>query len=58
MPIIGTNGTITEYFKTDEPNNFNKISRHVIHYNDVISLDANIKDVIEKFANEKGLSFS
>ncbi|MFZ1703558.1 MAG: hypothetical protein WAT79_04380 [Saprospiraceae bacterium] len=57
LPIIGTNGTITEFFKTDEPNNFNNISKHVINYNDVISLDANIKDVIEKFANEKRTFF-
>lgn len=57
LPIIGSNGTITEFFKTEEPNNFNNISRCPIRYNDVIPLETNIKDVIEKFAKEKRTFF-
>jgi hypothetical protein len=52
LPIESPKGIITEYFKTIEPNRFEKIERHKIKFNDIIPLDTNIKDVIEKFASE------
>ncbi|BAX81664.1 hypothetical protein [Labilibaculum antarcticum] len=52
LPIESLNGSITEFFKTEEPNNYKNIIRHKIKYNDLIPLDTNIKDVIEKFAND------
>jgi hypothetical protein len=51
LPIEPAVGTITEFFKTKEPNKFDNIERHKIKFDDVISLDTNIREVIEKFAN-------
>lgn len=50
LPIVSSNGTVTEFFKTAEPNNYSTIERRAINYYDIIPLDTNIKDVIEKFA--------
>lgn len=57
LPIESLNGSITEFFKTIEPNNYKNIIRLKIKYNDLIPLDTNIKDVIEKFANDKRTFF-
>lgn len=53
LPIISSNGNILEYFKTKNPNNFSSVKRHIISYDDVIPLDTNIKDVIDKFSSTK-----
>jgi hypothetical protein len=53
LPIEPTVGTVREFFKTVEPNNYNKIERQTINYDNVIPLETNIRDVIDKFANQK-----
>ena len=53
LPIEPAKGIITEFFKTIEPNNFQNIEKVAIGFEDVIPLDTNIKDVIEKFAINK-----
>jgi hypothetical protein len=53
LPIEPTKGIITEFFKTKEPNNFKNIEKLSISFDDVIPLDTNIKDVIERFATNK-----
>ena len=50
LPIEPTKGIITQFFKTIEPNNFNNIHKQTIGFEDVIPIDTNIKDVIERFA--------
>lgn len=50
LPIEPTKGIIKEFFKTTEPNNFKNIEKLSISFDDVIPLDTNIKDVIERFA--------
>ena len=57
LPIEPETGTITEFFKTVKPNKYDKIERLKINYNDVIPLDTNIRDVIDKFANQKKTFF-
>lgn len=57
LPIEPTVGTITEFFKTKEPNKFDNIERQKIKFDDVISLDTNIREVIEKFANNNRTFF-
>ena len=57
LPIEPEVGTITEFFKTVEPNKFDKIERLKINYDDVIPLETNIRDVIDKFANQKKTFF-
>ncbi len=52
LPIESNSGIIKEYFKTVEPKRFDKIEKHKIKFKDIIPLDSNIKDVIEKFVNE------
>lgn len=49
LPIIAKDGNVFEFFKSVRPNDFSKIERHKIKYDDVIPLDTNIRDVIEKF---------
>ncbi len=51
LPIIANNGLVYEYFKTETPNQFDKINRHIIVFEDVIPLDTNIRDVINKFSS-------
>ncbi|MBK9554686.1 MAG: hypothetical protein WBP31_14570 [Chitinophagales bacterium] len=57
LPIEPEIGIIAEFFKTAEPNKFDKIERLKINYKDVIPLDTNIRDVIDKFANQKKTFF-
>ncbi|MPS75054.1 MAG: hypothetical protein E2590_18155 [Chryseobacterium sp.] len=57
LPIEPTNGTITEFFKTVEPNKFDKIERLQITYGDVIPLDTSIRDIIDKFADQEKTFF-
>ena len=52
LPIESPNGTITEYFKTIEANKYDNVDRLKINYDDVIPLETNIRDVIEKLANQ------
>lgn len=54
LPIIPNKGSITEYFKTRTPNNFEKIDRLQIKYDDVIPLDMGIGDIIKMFAGSNG----
>jgi hypothetical protein len=51
LPIIAVSGDVYEYFKTEEINNYDKINRHKIIYEDIIPLDTNIRDVINKFSS-------
>lgn len=51
LPIVPINGIVTEYFKTSRPNDFTEINRKIINYEDVIPLDTNIKEIIDKFAS-------
>lgn len=57
LPIESNFGNVTEYFKTDEPNKFDKVTRQKISYDDVISLETSIREVINKFANENKTFF-
>jgi hypothetical protein len=58
LPIEPKEGTITEYFKTTVPNSFENIEKQTIIYEDIIPLDTNIRDVIDKFvANERSFYF-
>ncbi|MBK7811890.1 MAG: hypothetical protein IPI50_11775 [Saprospiraceae bacterium] len=50
LPIEPAVGSIVEFYKTKEANKFDTIERHKIKFDDLISLDTNIRDVIEKFA--------
>jgi hypothetical protein len=56
LPIVSNEKRITEYFKTIKPNDFSRIEKHEIKFNDIIPLDTNIREVIEKFASS-GRSF-
>lgn len=56
LPIISKNENVYEYFKTSISNDFSDIKRLQIKHDDVIPLDTNIKEVIEKFATT-GRSF-
>ena len=56
LPIISENQNVYEYFKTSISNDFSDIKRFEIKYDDVIPLDTNINEVIEKFATT-GRSF-
>ena len=57
LPIEPVSGAITEFFKTTEPNKFDNIERQKIKFDDVIPLDTNIRQVIEKFANNNRTFF-
>lgn len=57
LPILSENGLITEFFRTKEPNNFSKIERVKIHFDDIIPLDTNIREVIERFSEERRFYF-
>ena len=57
LPIEPTQGPITEFLKTSEPNNFKNIERHKIKYEDIIPLDTSIREVIERFANSNRTFF-
>lgn len=49
---IDTDNFICEYFTTLTPNDFSKIERRKIHFEDTIDLKSEIQDVIHKFSNE------
>ncbi len=57
LPIEPSNGVIKEYFKTIKPNNYDSIQRCKIQYSDVINIDTNIRDIIERFATEQRTFF-
>lgn len=57
LPIESNAGTVTEYFKTSAPNNYEKITKSEIKYYDIIPLETNIRDVIDKFANQERTFF-
>lgn len=57
LPIESNAGTVTEYFKTSAPNNYEKIIKSEIKYYDIIPLETNIRDVIDKFANQERTFF-
>ena len=53
LPIISENGNTYEFFKTNTPNCYDKISRLKISYTDVLPLDTSIREVIKGFATEE-----
>lgn len=57
LPIESNAGTVTEFFKTLEPNKYDKLVRLKINYNDIIPLETNIRDVIDKFASQERTFF-
>ena len=57
LPIESNAGTVTEYFKTSAPNNYEKIIKSEIKYYDIIPLETNIRDVIDRFANQERTFF-
>ena len=52
LPIVDGEKMI-EYFGTEVPNNYEKISRKKITHQDVLPLDTNIHEVIKGFATDK-----
>lgn len=56
LPVISKNNFVLEYFQTEIPNDYSRIKRCKIKYDDVVPLDTNIKYIIEKFA-ETGRTF-
>jgi|GEM_PF-1542271 hypothetical protein len=59
LPIVSSDNVITHYYKTDTPNDYDvkSIKKHRINYEDILPLDTNIKDVIEKFAHRNRTFF-
>lgn len=53
LPIVSENDNVYEFFKTEKPNDFSNIVRHQIKHDDIIPLDTNIKEIIERFASTK-----
>jgi hypothetical protein len=51
LPITDENGQVSDYFKTESPNNFENIKKHEITYRDIIPLDTDIREVIRKFVS-------
>jgi len=49
LPIVEEDGTTNEFYKTDSPNNYEKISKQTITYKDVMPLDTSIHEVIKGF---------
>jgi hypothetical protein len=52
LPIIAEDGTTSEFFKTDKPNNYDSISRQIITYKDVLPLDTSVRDIIKGFVTD------
>ncbi len=52
LPIIAADGTTSEFFKTDKPNNYDTISRQAISYKDVLPLDTSVRDIIKGFVTD------
>lgn len=57
LPIVSESGLVFELFKTEKPNNYNKIDRIKIQVDDILPLDTPIRDVIEKFSEERTFFF-
>lgn len=57
LPIVNRSGSVTEFFRTLEPNNYSKIEKSKINFDDIIPLDTNIREVIEKFATQNRTFF-
>lgn len=53
LPIVINEDNISEYFKTTIPNDFSKIEKYEIKYDDVIPLDTDIRTIIYNFAMTK-----
>lgn len=53
LPIVSNDETIKEYFKTNEPNNYDKIERIKITYEDVLTLETPIREVIKGFVTDE-----
>lgn len=53
LPIVIKGEKITEYFKTKIANDFSKIEKFEIKYDDVIPLDTDIRTIIDNFANTR-----
>jgi hypothetical protein len=51
LPIVSDQG-IREFFKTEVPNQYDKILREIITYKDVLPLNTTIRDVIKGFVAE------
>lgn len=51
LPIVPEKGVVTEFYSTVVPNNYSKIERKTIQFDDVLPLDTPLTDLIEKFTN-------
>lgn len=57
LPVEEVDGSVIKFFKTAVPNKYDKIDELKININDIIALDTNIRDVIEKFATQNRTFF-
>jgi hypothetical protein len=57
LPIITKDGIVCEYFQTADWNNYDKIQRKEIDYDDIIPLQTPLRTVIKSFAKEKRLFY-
>ena len=57
LPIEEEDGSVIKFFKTAVPNKYDKINELKININDIIPLDTNIRDVIERFATQNRTFF-
>ncbi len=57
LPIVSENGLVFELFKTKQPNDYSEINRMKIQVDDILPLDTHIKDVIEKFSEDRTFFF-
>jgi len=51
LPIVADNIT-TEFFRTEMPNNYDRILRETITHKDILPLDTTIREVIKGFVSE------
>jgi hypothetical protein len=52
LPIIAADGTTSEFFKLDKPNNYDSISRQTISYKDVLPLETSVREIIKGFVTD------
>jgi hypothetical protein len=57
LPIVSANGLVYELFKTKQSNDYSEINRIKIQVDDILPLDTHIRDVMEKFSEERTFFF-